>query len=188
MEQRRALIKYFKLSHEVGLNTLMGGNASIRIGSRVLITPTNAPKAELTEEDLVEIDLEGNATSSSKRPSSEWRMHVAIYKSTIYGAVFHAHPPNVLAIMNAGISLDESFSELKSYAHGVAVVPYIEPGTQELADRVAEAMAGGADLVMLEKHGAVAAAASIQEAFNKMEVLEMVAYVTLSTTNARKAI
>ncbi len=158
------------------------------MGNRVLITPTNAPKTELTEEDLVEIDLDGNAILGNKRPSSEWRMHVMIYKSTSYGAVFHAHPPNVLTIMNAGIPLDESFSELKSYAHGVAVVPYIEPGTQELADKVAEAMArGGADLVMLEKHGAVAAAASIQEAFNKMEVLEMIAYVTLSSTNAKKA-
>jgi Class II Aldolase and Adducin N-terminal domain. len=35
--------------------------------------------------------------------------------------------------------------------------------------------------VILEKHGAVAVGSTIEEAFNKMEVLDMVAYVTLNT-------
>lgn len=178
-DSSESIVKYFKLSHEMGLNTLMGGNASIRVGNRVLITPTNMPKTELDEEDLVEIDIDGNVIRGNKKPSTEWRMHVEIYKATDYGAVFHAHPPNVLAMSSAGIMLDRSFSELKSYAHGIAVVPYIEPGTQELAVEVAKAIAEGNDLVILEKHGAVAVAQTIPEAFNKMEVLEMVAYVTL---------
>ncbi|MGC8596382.1 MAG: class II aldolase/adducin family protein [Thermocladium sp.] len=181
MEKRRLLVKYFRLSHDVGLNTLMGGNMSVRIKDIILITPSNFSKLELSEDDVVEINMSGEVVQGNRKPSSEWRMHVEIYKRTKYDVVFHAHPPNVLALSNSGIELDKSFSELKSYSRGVGMVPYIEPGTQELANEVAKRIEEGNDLVILEKHGAVAVGSTIEEAFNKMEVLDMVAYVTLNT-------
>jgi len=92
VENRRLLVKYFKLSHDVGLNTLMGGNMSVRINDIILITPSNFSKLELREDDVIEININGEVVRGNRKPSSEWRMHVEIYKRTKYNVVFTLIP------------------------------------------------------------------------------------------------
>ncbi|MFA7400736.1 MAG: class II aldolase/adducin family protein, partial [Sideroxydans sp.] len=57
---------------ELGLNRGTAGNASIRHGEGMLVTPSALPVAEMTTDSMVRMDLEGKVLQGGK-PSSEWR-------------------------------------------------------------------------------------------------------------------
>jgi ribulose-5-phosphate 4-epimerase/fuculose-1-phosphate aldolase len=105
---RRALIAAMRVLHDRGLVNLRGGNASARLlledGSAfIYITPAGKPKAMLEPEDVSVLDIDGHVYSG--KPSSEYRMHLAIYrKRKDVRAVVHAHNP--LAVLAAKLKLD----------------------------------------------------------------------------------
>ncbi len=101
--------------------------------------------------------------------SSETRMHLAVLAARHdVAAVVHAHPRAVLAAAARG---------LPPFA-GEAVppmVPPIQPGSVELAEAVGAALGSGANAVVLEAHGAVTAARTLDEAVRRMTGLERAA-------------
>jgi len=150
----------------------------MRVGDKVLITPTRRPKPFLTTEELVWMDLDGKVLSGSLQPTSEWRMHVAIYRRrSDISAVVHTHDvlPTVLAEDIDSTLLSEAEAYLGS---GIAVVPYIKPGTAELAEAVASAVERS-NVVVLKRHGLVAVGGDLAEAVNRVEVVTDLAKATL---------
>lgn len=73
------------------------GNLSIKIKeNNFLITASGKDKGELTEEDFLLVDEEGNPTqSSSLKPSAETLLHSTIYKQTEANTIYHVHTTNV---------------------------------------------------------------------------------------------
>jgi L-fuculose-phosphate aldolase len=74
-----------------------------------------------------------------KDASSEYRVHLAIYRKMPCRAIVHAHPPFAVA---ASLSTDEIIpldSEGEMFCPRIPVVAGA-PGTQHLADVVADAM------------------------------------------------
>lgn len=64
----------------------------------MLITPTSVRYDVLRAQDIVHMKLDGTVLEGELQPSSEWRMHAAVYKA--YGetnAVFHTHSPYATA-------------------------------------------------------------------------------------------
>ena len=57
---RTEVIKTVQKEYETGLVTMYEGNASARVGDRVYITPSHVAKPDLTEEMIIETDLDGN--------------------------------------------------------------------------------------------------------------------------------
>jgi L-fuculose-phosphate aldolase len=121
--------------------------------------------------------LDGTVVSGGK-PSSEWRMHVSIYRvRDDVKFILHTHPPNILALTQAGYKIDLSLSEATSYIGEVAEVPYLK-----LADAVSRALSrGNVTAVILRNHGLVTVGSTPYEALNRAEVLEDLAYITLMT-------
>jgi len=171
-------LKYVYLLYHRGHLTLLSGNVSMRVGDEVLVTPTSRPKPFLTPAELVWIDLEGRVLRGFLKPTSEWRMHVAIYKRRPdVGAVVHTHDvlPTVLA---EGID-SSTLSEAEAYlGSGIVIVPYIQPGTIELAEAVASALERS-DVAVLKRHGLVAVGRDLAEAVNRVEVVEDLAKASL---------
>jgi len=102
--------------------------------------------------------------------SSEYRVHLAVYKKTAYTAIVHAHPPYAVA---ASLVSDE-IRPLDS--EGIMFCPLIpvvagEPGTQGLADAVAGVMQNH-KLVIARGHGTFAAGANLDEAFQLTSLAE----------------
>lgn len=171
-------LQYVKLLYQRGHLTLFSGNVSARDGKRIVVTPTTWPKPFLTAEDLVWIDLEGRVLRGRLRPTSEWRLHVEVYKKRPdVNAVVHTHDvlPTVLAE-----GIDASLlSEAEAYLGSeIAVVPYIKPGTAELAEATASALARS-NVAVLKQHGVVAVGRSLAEAVNRVEVVADLAKATL---------
>ena len=72
------------------------GNISMRISGKeeLLITPTYNKYYNLNKQDVVHIDFNGNKLSKGRGPSSEYRLHVAVYQSRPRAmAVIHTHSP-----------------------------------------------------------------------------------------------
>nr|KJR71420.1 MAG: fuculose phosphate aldolase [Vulcanisaeta sp. AZ3] len=177
---RRLLVEITRLAYTKRLVDLLGGNASARLGGEILITPTSTPKVLIKPQNIVKMRLDGTVVSGGK-PSSEWRMHVGIYKvRDDVKFILHTHPPNILALTQAGLNIDASLSEATSYVGEIAEVPYIRPGTQELADAVSKAvLRRDITAVILRRHGLVTMGSSPYEVLNRTEVLENLAYITL---------
>lgn len=180
---RRHLVEIFRLAYLRKLTDLMGGNVSARLSlDEVLITPTSTPKTLIKPNTLVKMRIDGTVLSGG-RPSSEWRMHLGIYRvRDDVKVVLHTHPPNIIALSQAGLKPDFSLTEAVSYVGEIAEVPLLKPGSEELAEAVAKALKPrNITAVILKGHGLVTIGSTPYEALNRAEVLEDVAYITLIT-------
>jgi L-fuculose-phosphate aldolase len=77
---RREIVRVCKRLYERGLIAGPDGNVSVRLpGDRVIVTPAGMSKVDVTEEDLVELSLDGQHRRGSRRASSEVAVHLRIY-------------------------------------------------------------------------------------------------------------
>ena len=136
---RRAVCETGRLLWERGLIAGSDGNLSARLADgAVLLTPSGASKGGLTPEALVVLDADGAPLRGAGKPSSEWRMHLAIYRARPeVGAVVHAHPPCATAFAAAGRVLPLLLPEAVLTLRRIGVAPYALPSSQALADGAA---------------------------------------------------
>lgn len=163
-----------------GLNSTMSGNVSARSSYRnyFWITPRSCDKASLSIEDLSLVDIETSNRVMGSEPSSEYRMHLKIYRvRDDVNAVVHTHQVYTMIAHRAGLLrrelLEESY-EARAYLGGIAYVPRLEPGSIELAEAVSRQLADRGNVaVIMEGHGVAFIGRSIDEALNRAEILEM---------------
>ncbi len=100
-----------------GMVPATSGNFSMRLaGGNVAITVSGAHKGKLTEQDIMQINLEGESLDG-KKPSAETLLHVQIYKNVPDAkAVLHPHMMNaiLLARINHDIVKLENYELLKA--------------------------------------------------------------------------
>ena len=180
---REDIVNAMRNLYRRGLVSALSGNASMRVPGTncIWITPSGIFKGGLTVDDLVKIDLEGNVVEGFRKPSSEWRFHVAIYKSRPdINAVIHAHNPVTVAFSLSGLRLDESLlSEVMYFIKRIEYIPLVEPGTETLAKLVADRVSRGSNAIILERHGVIGVGKDIYEAEMIVESLEDLANVQL---------
>ena len=171
-----------------GLIAASEGNLSIRLpGGRMLITPGGRRKDELRPEDLVTTTLtETEAPApdgAGPRPSSDVAIHRAIYLARPDALVIvHAHVPAAMALTIAGEVPDPaSLPEIALLLPRLPFVPYGTPGSDELAARIAAALAAPPEplpgAAILERHGAIAIGANLDEALDRMELVDVLCRV-----------
>ncbi|MGC9210380.1 MAG: class II aldolase/adducin family protein [Acidilobus sp.] len=165
-----------RLLYSRGLTQVKGGNVSVydRSEGLVYITPTGVPRHLIREDDIAVMKIDGTVLVGT--PSSEYRLHLSIYRE-LEGAVavVHAHPPDVVALYESGLTLDVGVLMESSIRVGcVTDVPAITPGTQELAEAVAGALkASGCRAAVLRRHGVVAY--SGRDAYDALDAVESLA-------------
>lgn len=88
---RREIIDTCRHINAIGLNQGTSGNISVRIGERILLTPSGLPYDDMTPEQIVEMDFNGTYYGPC-RPTSEWRFHRDILASRPdVDTVIHTH-------------------------------------------------------------------------------------------------
>jgi L-fuculose-phosphate aldolase len=104
--------------------------------SRILVTPSGLPKAELCPDDLVEVDLGGTHWRGYREASSELDLHLRAYRQrSDCGAVVHAHPPAATAFAVAGEGLPgDVLPEIALLMGQVPCIPCQTTGTPALRD------------------------------------------------------
>ena len=179
---RSALVETCRRLHARDLIGAGEGNVSVRLGAgRFLVTPSGASKGHLAPGDLVVVDASGAVVKGRGRASTELRMHLAAYAARPdVEAVVHAHPITAVALTVAGRPPPNDLVPEAAVTLGtVAVAPFATPGTGEVPASLAPLWAGH-DVLLLERHGALALGRSLAEAFDRMETLERVARVALA--------
>jgi len=138
---RQQLIETALAMNASGINQGMSGNLSIRMDGGFLITPSGMNYSELTPEDIVAINLDGEWGGSIK-PSSEWRFHRDIYRYRADAqAILHAHPVYCSTLACLGRPIP-AFHYMVAVAGGrdIRCAAYATFGTQELSDEVLTAL------------------------------------------------
>jgi L-fuculose-phosphate aldolase len=180
-ELRRALVA---VCQRLDAKDLIGGgegNVSCRLGKdRLLVTPAGAAKRALRPADLVVVTEAGEKVRGPGRASSELRMHLAAYRARPdIGAIVHAHPLSAVALTVAGLPPPNDVMPEASVVLGeVVVAPFATPGTDEVPRALGPLLAGH-DVLLLERHGALALGRTLAEALDRLETLERVARVAL---------
>ena len=159
------------------------GNITVKLSEReFLTTPTGISKGFLIPEMIVKVNEKGEVLEGTYKPSSEVKVHLRVYQEREdVGAGVHAHPPYATTFSVAHIPLDTYILPEAICALGaVPIVPYAQPSTQELADRLIPYLQEY-DAFILENHGTVTVGTDLIKAYYKTETLEYNAKITYLT-------
>lgn len=161
---RTALAAAAKRLDAAGFMPSKSGNLSLRDDDGFLITPAALPYAELTEADLVRVGPDGSIAPGQRRPSSEWRLHAAIYAARPDAmAIVHTHSPKATALSCARADIPPFHYMILMAGGAVRCAAHATFGTEALARNAVRALEGrGAAL--LANHGAVAIGATLAKA------------------------
>lgn len=157
------------------------GNISARCPDRTsfLITPSGRDYRLITDRDLVLVHLGSGEAEGRWPPSTEWRLHAAIYRAREdVNAVIHHHAPFVSAVAVARKTIPVLLDEAADIGP-ILTAPYAPSGSRELADAAAGLLAQGGHVLLLANHGAVAVGRTLPEAFHRANEVERVAKIYL---------
>ena len=174
MHPRDEILRLMQRIYGYRMTTTSGGNLSLRDeNGDVWITPTRVDKGSLTRDDIVCVSSDGSV-HGRRAPSSELPFHLEIYRERPdIGGIVHAHPVALVAFSLAHQVPDTRLFHQAWHVCGQAgFAPYELPGSEALGRSVAGIFAQGFNSVILENHGVVTAAGTLQEAFRRFETLE----------------
>ncbi len=184
-EAKRSIVEIGRKMYEKNFVAANDGNISCRVGENVIwTTPTGVSKGDLTEDILVKMTLDGEILDGTKKPSSEVKMHIRVYKEDpeIMG-VCHAHPPVCTSFAIAGRGLDRAiYPEALVNLGTVPCVHYEAPGSQGIPDSIAPYVRGY-NGVLLGNHGAVSWGKTLTDAWYRLESMEHYAMIIMYTDN-----
>jgi L-fuculose-phosphate aldolase len=180
-EARREIVDIGRRIWERGYVAANDGNVSVRIGDRVLVTPTGYSKGFLRPDDIAEVTLEGKPITRGPEPTSELAMHLSVYRARPdVAAIVHAHPPNATAFAVAGVPLAQCvLPEVILSLGQIPLAGYATPSTEEVARSVSEYVSTF-NAVLLRNHGALTLGENLAQAYFRMETVEHFARISVA--------
>lgn len=181
---RKALVETAKAMSARGLSPGRSGNVSCRLNDGMLITPSGLAYDELKPADIVNVQADGSVPRGQRRPSTEWHLHLAIYRArTDRHAVVHTHSLHATVLACARRNIP-AFHYMVAVAggHDIPLVPYATFGSEELARHVADGLRAR-DACLMAHHGQVAIGTSLKRALELAFEVEVLAeqYVKVLT-------
>jgi len=180
-DQKYELAIIMRRLYKAQLTTSLGGNVSVRVpNARMLISPTATDKSLIDYNDIGEMTLDCEIIGKNFSPSIESKMHAEIYKArSEINAIIHAHPLTLSAFASTTFKISNKFT-VETYAilGEIAYADYALMGSEQLAENCANS-AKISNSILMRKHGAITLGKNLLEAFDRMEVFENAAKLTL---------
>jgi len=125
------------------------------------------------------LTMKGENLTPDLKLSIETEMHLSIYENKGVKAIVHAHPifATAFTAMKNKININLT-AEACAILGEPVFVPYALMGTKKLAELVAKYI-DNSDILLLENHGVLTVGTTLLQAFDKIEVLENAARMTL---------
>ena len=175
---QRELIAIGRELWERRLVTGSSGNLSVRLDDDcLLMTRAGISLRALHPEDLVVTDLQGQSSDDRKRPTTEYLLHVAAYRERPDVSVaVHTHPTFCVVWSKYNSVLPRDTVGARETLGDVIVARYQPPGSSALADEVGAAIRS-VDNVLMERHGFLSVATSLEEALLQTDLAEEAARI-----------
>ncbi len=168
---------YMTRLYDNKLTTTSGGNLSIMDDDGTLwISPSGIDKAHLTADDIMWVTPDGTVHGKHK-PSTEYPFHLAVLRARPdLHAVLHAHPAALVAYsLERRLPEMDLMPDVSALCGKIAIAKYALPGSTKLGGYISSEFAGGCDTVLLENHGVVLGADSLERAYMMFEALDFAA-------------
>lgn len=176
--ERQQIVDACQYLSRSGLVVGTAGNVSIRVGDRVLISPSGVDYEAMSSRDVGIHDLQGKALDAVLQPSSELPLHLAIYASSPHTAVVHTHAPASTALSTVTDEVPASHYYSALFGGAVRVAPYATFGSDLLAHNVTAALRDRTAALM-GNHGAVQVGADLPKLLTMVPYLEYICDVQL---------
>lgn len=160
---KQDLVQHYAWLRKYGYNDSHSGNASVRDGDTIWVTPTGACADTLQANDLIACSLDG---SCDEQASFDAKLHIEIYKQNAKAnAVFHSHGPHTIALTMDGNDFVPDDFEGKLYfpsvpVHTIEFDEYSSKSPRLVADTLNENC-----ITVVRGHGVYACAESINLAY-----------------------
>ena len=164
-----------KRAYALGLFAGTSGNLSIydAENDQIYITPSGAPYETMRVSDIVTIDRSGRVLEGELLPSSEWRLHTAIYAARRDAkAVVHTHSPYATAYATMNRPIPMILVEMLPFiGDTVQVARFALPGDPAVGTEAVRALEGRRGC-LLQNHGVVAIGEDLPSAFTTAVYIE----------------
>ncbi len=157
------------------------GNLSARLDDgNILVSPSGSRLGELSENDFVLVNSQGEKLEGIHLPTSELKMHLFVYKERPeIKCCLHSHPPHATAFAVAGEKLPEDvLPEVLVFAGPIPLTDYAPPGTDSVPQSLAPFIKNS-DCFLLRNHGLLTIGRTSEEALNRHETVEHFASIIL---------
>lgn len=157
-----------------GLVARTWGNVSCRMDDEhFVVTPSGRGYEELAPEDMVVVAIKDGSYAGRVKPSSESKLHAAIYRSRKDAAgVIHTHQTNASVVAAARRELPPILDDqVQILGPSVRVAAYALPSTKKMVRSCIKALKGR-NAALMANHGAICVGASLDDAFVACIVLE----------------
>ena len=173
---KEELIAGAALVASIGLVPLTQGNLSLRDpqSGLILMTPHDFPYDQLTIDDVVVLDLDGNVMDGDREPSHESQVHLAVYeKRADAQAIVHAEPiyTNLFGVLHKPIA-PLHVGTLIDVGGEVPVMPFAPSGSRQFGYDMLEVM-GDKRAVVWANHGMLAIGKSLDRAIHCTVMVEI---------------
>ena len=176
----------------------MEGNISMKTENGLLIKASGARLSELSYDDLVEFDMNGNQLSNStKKGSMELSFHIFLLGFEGVNYISHTHPTNTLKILCSDMC--ESFASNRIFPDQVVfngekscLVPYAKPGhdltsmIKVSVNQFIEKEGYFPKVILLKNHGIITCGKTIDECIMSTEICEKSADIFIGSLTLGK--
>jgi ribulose-5-phosphate 4-epimerase/fuculose-1-phosphate aldolase len=176
---------------QAGLAAGSGGNLSARQedGDTCWVTAAGAWLDRLSRSSFAAVQISDGTSivgedaygrrAAGPLPTTELALHLAVYRTRPdVKAVVHLHPQTVLLLDALGERIRLTTTDHAFYLRRITTVPFMLPGTIELAAHAAAAAADGTDCLILSQHGCLVLADSVELAHKRVRNFEEAAEFT----------
>lgn len=174
-ETKAALVRQAQQAFMDRMFAATSGNLSVydRETGRMYITPGSFPYMDMTPEDVMVIDLDGNILEGPHKPSSEWRLHAEVYRAKEnVNAVVHTHSPYATAFSINNLPIPVVLYEIVYFLGGD--IPCAEgaiPGTKAVGENCVKVLNDRYGCLM-GNHGTLAIGDTLARAYTRALYIE----------------
>lgn len=169
---------------DAGLTVCSSGNLSWRIGEEVLLSGTGSWVPSLTKEKVAVCQLATGEVLNGVKPSMESGFHLGILRERPdVNVVLHFQSPYATAVAcmkQCPVNFNVTAEIPCHVGREIPVIPYLRPGSRELAQAVVEAMKEH-NSILLRKHGQVVCGKDFDQAFERAMFFEMACRIIIQS-------
>lgn len=184
-EAAQALIRAGQWIMDKHMTWGSAGNMSLRLDEDHLLITASGTRFDSLTPDAFTLYRLSDGHCEGGKPSKELPVHTAVYRAVPWcGAVVHASPFYTTLAASSDLELpNDLFVENMYYLQRLCRIPYAHPGSEALAQAVADAAPQG-NMILMQNHGVLVYDGALSEALIGLEVLENTCRMAMAAQQA----